>query len=52
MGAADIKLSAKEVKSLDAVLDNMEMSDVFGGSKLLPEKGVHFLLSEQIEAHL
>lgn len=35
MGAVDIKLSSKDVKSLDAALDNMEMSDVFGGSKIV-----------------
>ena len=33
-GAADIELSGDEVAALDAALDGMEMSDVFGGSKI------------------
>lgn len=37
MGAADIKLSANDVKRLDSALDNMEMSDVFGGSKIVKQ---------------
>lgn len=32
-GAAEIKLSADEVQSLDRALSNMKMSEVFGGSK-------------------
>ena len=32
--AADIILTADEVKTLDDALDAMEMSDVFGGSKV------------------
>lgn len=32
-GAADIKLTASEVLALDSALDNMEMSDVYGGVK-------------------
>ena len=32
--AADIILTADEVKALDDALDAMEMSDVFGGSKV------------------
>lgn len=33
-GAADIELSQEEVAALDAALDNMEMSAVFGGSQI------------------
>lgn len=33
--AAEIVLTDSEVKALDAALDSMEMSDVFGGSKVL-----------------
>lgn len=33
-GAADIELTADEIKSIDFALDNMEMSDVFGGTKI------------------
>jgi Predicted oxidoreductases (related to aryl-alcohol dehydrogenases) len=33
-GAADIALTASEVTALDEALDTMEMSDVFGGSKV------------------
>lgn len=33
-GAADISLTAAEVRALDAALDGMEMSDVFGGSRI------------------
>ena len=33
-GAADIPLTASEVTALDEALDTMEMSDVFGGSKV------------------
>ena len=33
-GAAGIVLSEEEVKALDAALDSMEMSEVFGGSKI------------------
>ena len=31
-GAADIKLTEKEIETLDKQLDSMEMSDVFGGT--------------------
>lgn len=34
-GAADIELSKEEIKNLDFALDNMEMSEVFGGSKII-----------------
>lgn len=34
-GAADILLTAAEVQKLDAALDGMEMSDVFGGTKVI-----------------
>ncbi|AET67459.1 putative oxidoreductase, aryl-alcohol dehydrogenase like protein [Desulfosporosinus orientis DSM 765] len=33
-GAADVDLSIKEVAKLDKALDEMEMSEVFGGSKI------------------
>ena len=33
-GAADVILSAEEVASIDKALDGMEMSQVFGGSKI------------------
>lgn len=33
-GAADILLTAAEVQTLDAALDGMEMSDVFGGTQI------------------
>lgn len=33
-GATDVVLSQEEVKALDDALDGMEMSDVFGGSKI------------------
>ncbi len=36
--AADIALSAKEVQALDHALDGMEMSEVFGGTKLSGQK--------------
>ena len=32
IGAADIQLSADEIKDMDSALDTMRMSDVFGGS--------------------
>ena len=34
-GAADVILSAEEVASIDKALDGMEMSQVFGGSKIV-----------------
>lgn len=34
IGAADIKLSAEDIRVLDDALEKMEMSEVFGGSKL------------------
>lgn len=41
-GAAEVKLTAQELASFDAALENMPMSDVFGGSSaksvLVPEK--------------
>ena len=36
-GAADVELTAAEVQSLDAALSNMEMSQVFGGSKIIKD---------------
>ena len=35
IGATDIRLSAKEVRAIDAELDTIEMSDVFGGSPII-----------------
>ncbi len=37
IGAADIVLSAEEVERIDKALSTMEMSDVFGGSKIVKE---------------
>ena len=37
-GAADVELSAQEVEALDSALDSMEMSEVFGGSRVV-DKG-------------
>ena len=34
LDATEIELSAQEVKELDNALNNMEMSDVFGGTKM------------------
>ena len=34
-GAADVELSAGEVQALDEALDHMEMSQVFGGSRIV-----------------
>lgn len=33
-GAADISLTKAQVKELDEALDSMEMSEVFGGSRM------------------
>lgn len=33
--AADIVLTSDEVKTIDSALDGMEMSEVFGGSKIV-----------------
>lgn len=33
--AADIALSPDEVRAIDTALDSMEMSEVFGGSKVI-----------------
>lgn len=35
-GAADILLSTEEVKRLDNALDKMQMSSVYGGTKIIP----------------
>ncbi|WP_301701049.1 aldo/keto reductase, partial [uncultured Muribaculum sp.] len=35
IGAADINLSAEEVEAIDCQLDNIPMSEVFGGSKIV-----------------
>lgn len=37
-GAADIPLTTAEVQTLDAALDGMEMSDVFGGTKVIKNR--------------
>lgn len=34
IGAADIVLTAEQVQAIDTVLDNMQMSEVFGGSPI------------------
>lgn len=34
-GAADVTLSNKEVRAIDEALNGMEMSEVFGGSKIV-----------------
>lgn len=34
-GAADVTLSAEEVSDIDEALNGMEMSEVFGGSKIV-----------------
>ena len=38
--AAEIKLTDVEVKALDEALDQMEMSEVFGGSKIVKKQEV------------
>ncbi len=38
MGAASIILTAVEVSAIDKALDNMPMSEVFGGTKIITEK--------------
>lgn len=35
LGAADIELTTEEIKKIDDALDNMEMSDVYGGTKVI-----------------
>lgn len=37
-GAAEVKLSAEEVRAIDEALNQMEMSEVFGGSKIVKDK--------------
>ena len=37
IGAADITLSEEEIAKIDKALDTMEMSEVFGGSKIVKE---------------
>ena len=34
-GSADIRLTKKEVSALDETLSTIEMSEVFGGSKII-----------------
>lgn len=38
MGAASIALTVAEVSTIDQTLDNMPMSDAFGGTKIITEK--------------
>lgn len=38
IGAADVSFSTDEVAAIDKALDGMEMSGVFGGSKIINEK--------------
>ena len=40
IGAADIHLSQKEIQEIDRTLDNIKMSDVFGGSPVTKTKKV------------
>lgn len=35
LGAADVVLTAQEIAVIDTALDKMEMSDVFGGAKIV-----------------
>ena len=35
--AADVFLTSDEVKAIDSALDGMEMSEVFGGSKVIKD---------------
>ena len=35
--ASDIVLTSNEIAEIDSALDNMEMSPVFGGSKIIKE---------------
>lgn len=35
IGAADIRMSTEEIAKIDKALDTMEMSEVFGGSKII-----------------
>ena len=35
LGAADVVLTAQEVAEIDKALDKIEMSDVFGGAKII-----------------
>ena len=37
-GAAEITLSAEEVSAIDKALSGMEMSEVFGGSKIVSKE--------------
>lgn len=37
-GASNVLLSAEEIEALDQALDNMEMSEVFGGSRVIENK--------------
>lgn len=39
MAAADVKLTAEDVKVLDDALNRMEMSEVFGGSRIVKANG-------------
>lgn len=37
-GVADIMLTSNEVSAIDNKLDNINMSDVFGGSKVIKKR--------------
>ena len=41
MAAADVRLSAEDVKILDDALEQMEMSEVFGGSRIVKESNTN-----------
>lgn len=38
LGAADVELTEGEVLALDRALDDMEMSEVFGGTAIVQKK--------------
>lgn len=39
-GASDIFISEDEVKKIDTILDNIEISSVFGGSNIVIDKKI------------
>lgn len=41
-GAADVKLTIQEVKALDDALDQIEISDVFGGTKVVEKENIRW----------
>lgn len=38
VGSAEVQLTAEEVRTLDSALDQIEMSEVFGGSRIVKDK--------------